>query len=207
MRYSLIIVTLISFLSFKSTAQIDQEFWFAAPDLTQGTQGEINGNAYRDRPIQVVLSTLVDPAQITIWQPANLSFAPIVINLAAGSTQNVNLTNWINQIETSQVDSVMNTGILIRSTAPITAYYELGAAANRDLIALKGKNANGTLFYTPFQTLWENDQSLGGSPYIPAPRSGFVIVATDDSTNVTITPKIDILNHLAGVPFSIYLNR
>ena len=207
MRYSLIFVTLISFWGLRLSAQIDQEFWFAAPDLTQGTQGEINGNAFRDRPIQVVLSTLVDPAQITIWQPANLSFAPIVVNLAAGSTQNVNLTNWINQIETSQVDSVMNTGILIRSTAPITAYYELGAAANRDLIALKGKNANGTLFYTPFQTLWENDQSLGGSPYIPAPRSGFVIVATDDSTTVTITPKINILNHLAGVPFSIYLHR
>lgn len=207
MRYLLLIVTFVSLFSFKSTAQIDQEFWFAAPDLTQGTQGEINGNAFRDRPIQVVLSTLVDPAQVTIWQPANLSFAPIVVNLAAGATQSVNLTTWLNQIETREIDSVMNTGILIRSTSPITAYYELGAAANRDLIALKGKNANGTLFYTPFQTEWENDQSLGGNLYIPAPRTGFLIVATDDSTTVTITPKIDIVNHLAGIPFSIYMNR
>ena len=136
MRYSLIIASIITFFSFQLSAQIDQEFWFAAPDLTQGTQGEINGNGYRDRPIQVVLSTLVDPAQVTIWQPANLSFAPIVVNLAAGATQSVNLTNWLNQIETREIDSVMNTGILIRATAPITAYYELGAAANRDLIAL-----------------------------------------------------------------------
>jgi len=207
MRYSLLVFIFVSVFCLQSKAQIDQEFWFGAPDLTQGTQGEINGNAFRDRPIQVVVSTLTDPAQITLWQPANLSFAPIVVNLAASSTQTINLTNWLNQIETREVDSVMNTGILIRSTAPITAYYELGAAANRDLIALKGKNANGTLFYTPFQTEWENDQSLGGSPYIPAPRSGFVIVATDDSTTVTITPSIDILNHLAGVPFSIYLHR
>ena len=77
MRNSLIIASIISFFSFQLSAQIDQEFWFAAPDLTQGTQGEINGNAFRDRPIQVVLSTLVDPAQVTIWQPATLSFAPI----------------------------------------------------------------------------------------------------------------------------------
>jgi len=188
-------------------SQIDQEFWFGAPDLTQGTQGEINGGAFRDRPIQLVLSTLVDPAQITIWQPANLSFQPIVVNLGPSSTQSVNLTQWLSQIETRFVDSVMSTGVLVRSTAPITAYYELGAAANRDIIALKGKNANGTLFYTPFQTLWENDQSLGGNSYIPAPRSGFVIVATDDSTTITITPSIDIVNHAAGIPFSVYMNR
>ncbi len=188
-------------------AQIDQEFWFAPPDLTQGTQGEINGNAFRDRPIQLVLSTLTDPAQVTIWQPANLSFTPIVVNINASATQTVNLTPWLNQIETRFPDSVMNTGILVRATAPITAYYELGAAANRDLIALKGRNGTGTLFYTPFQTLWENARTLGGSPYIPQPRSGFLIVATDDTTNVTITPAVDILNHPAGVPFTVQLNR
>ena len=60
MRFSHIIVT-IFFFSLQLSAQIDKEFWFAAPDLTQGTQGEINGNSYRDRPIQVVLSTLVKP--------------------------------------------------------------------------------------------------------------------------------------------------
>lgn len=207
MRSKLLVLLFTIISTVSGIAQIDQEFWFGAPDLTQGTQGEINGGAYRDRPIQLVLSTLVDPAQITIWQPANLSFQPIVVNLGPSSTQTVNLTAWLNQIETRFVDSVMTTGILVRATAPITAYYELGAAANRDIIALKGKNANGTLFYTPFQNLWENDQSLGGSPYIPAPRSGFVIIATDDSTTVTITPSIDIVNHAAGVPFSIYLHR
>ncbi len=192
MLKSILTTVLLSVVCFTANAQIDQEFWFAPPDLTQGTQGEINGGAFRDRPIQLVISTLVDPAQVTIWQPANLSFQPIVVNLAASATQTVNLTQWINQIETRFVDSVMNTGILVRSTAPVTAYYELGAAANRDLIALKGKNATGTLFYTPFQTLWENARTLGGSPYIPQPRTGFAIVATDDTTNVTITPKIDI---------------
>ena len=207
MRYRLLFIAILAFWGINSTAQIDQEFWFAPPDLTQGTQGEINGNAFRDRPIQVVVSSINEPAQVTLWQPGNLSFIPITVNLGVASTQTINLTQWINQIETRFVDSVMNTGILIRSTAPITAYYELGAAANRDLIALKGKNANGFKFYTPFQTLWENDISLGGNPYIPAPRAGFAIVATDDSTFVTITPSIDIINHLANVPFTIFLNR
>lgn len=196
------------FISISLSAQIDQEFWFAPPDLTQGTQGEINGGAFRDRPIRVVISTLTDAAQVTILQPANLiGFPAIVVNLAANSTQTVNLTSFIDQIETRTPDSVMNTGILVRSTAPITAYYELGAANNKDIIALKGKNANGTLFFTPFQTFWENARTLGGSPYIPQPRSGFAIVATDDTTNVTITPSIEILNHPAGIPFTIQLNR
>lgn len=207
MLKSILATLLLSVICLTANAQIDQEFWFAPPDLTQGNQSEINSGSYRDRPIQLVISTLVDPAQVTIWQPANLSFQPIVINLGASSTQTVNLTQWINQIETREVDSVMNTGILVRATAPITAYYELGAAANRDLIALKGKNATGNLFYTPFQTLWENARTLGGQPYIPQPRTGFVIVATDDTTSVTITPKIDILNHPADVPFTIMLHR
>jgi len=207
-KASILSVFLVFFLGINTYAQIDQEFWFAPPDLTQGTQGEINGGAFRDRPIRVVVSTLTDPAQVTILQPANLiGFTPIVINLAANSTQTVNLTSFINQIETKEVDSVMNTGILVRSTAPITAYYELGAANNKDIIALKGKNGNGTLFYTPFQTFWENARTLGGSPYIPQPKSGFAIVATKDTTTVTITPSIDITNHLAGVPFTIQLNR
>lgn len=191
----------------KLNAQIDQEFWFAPPDLIRGTQSEINGGAFRDRPILLVVSSINEPAQVKIWQPANLSFAPIVVNLAAASTRSINLTQWISQIETSVPDSVMNTGILIRSTAPITAYYELGAAANRDLISLKGKNANGKLFFTPFQTLWENARTLGGMPYQPQPRSGFVIVATDDTTQVTITPNINILNHPAGIPFTVMLHR
>jgi gliding motility-associated-like protein len=207
MRNRLLILAIFAFWGINSNAQIDQEFWFAPPDLTQGTIGEINGNAFRDRPIQVVVSSINEPAQVTLWQPGNLSFIPITVNLGVAATQTINLTPWINQIETRFVDSVMNTGILIRSTAPITAYYELGAAANRDLIALKGKNANGFKFYTPFQTLWENDISLGGSAYIPPPRAGFAIVATDDSTFVTITPSVDIINHLANIPFTIFLNR
>ena len=167
MRYSLLLLLLIVVITGRLNAQIDQEFWFAPPDLTQGTQGEINSGNYRDRPIQLVVSTINEPAQVTIWQPANLSFTPIVINLAATATQSVFLTQWINQIETRFPDSVMNTGMLIRSTAPITAYYELGAASNRDIISLKGKNSLGTFFYTPFQTLFQNDPTLGGSSYLP----------------------------------------
>jgi hypothetical protein len=201
-----VIFTVILFSSL-AHAQIDQEFWFAPPDLIMGNQSEINGGSFRDRPILLVLSSINEPAQVKIWQPANLSFAPITVNLGASDTRSVNLTQWINQIETRIPDSIMNTGILIRSTAPITAYYELGAANNRDIIALKGKNANGTFFYTPFQSLWENARTLGGSPYIPQPRSGFVIVATDDTTNVTITPAVDLLNHPAGVPFNVLLHR
>lgn len=195
------------FLSSMVNAQIDQEFWFAPPDLIMGSPSEISGGSYRDRPILLVLSSINEPAQVQIWQPANLSFAPIIVNLAAASTKSVNLTTWLSQIETSVPDSIMNTGMLIRSTAPITAYYELGATNNRDIIALKGKNANGKLFYTPFQTLWENAETLGGQAYVPQPRSGFVIIATDDTTHVTITPSIDIFNHPANVPFTITLHR
>ena len=43
MRYYLLIIAIFAFWGSNLNAQIDQEFWFAPPDLTQGTQGEING--------------------------------------------------------------------------------------------------------------------------------------------------------------------
>jgi len=88
MNKILSIICGVLFLSSNVSAQIDQEFWFAPPDLTQGTQGEINGGSFRDRPIRVVISTLTDAAQVTILQPANLiGFPAITVNLAANSTQ------------------------------------------------------------------------------------------------------------------------
>jgi gliding motility-associated-like protein len=199
--YLLSIIFLL--VSLTSKAQIDTEFWFAPPDLTRGTSTETP----RDRPILLVLSTLGDGATVSVIKPSNLSFGPITVNIPPNSSSTINLTPFIEEIETRPADTVLNTGLLIRSTAPITAYYEVRSPNNTDIFSLKGKNANGDLFYVPLQNIWNNSQSLNGNPYIPAPRSGFVIIATDDTTNVTITPTKDLVGHPAGIPYTIQLMR
>lgn len=184
-------------------AQIDTEFWFAAPDLTKGKLGEQR----RDSTIYLVFSSFDQPSTIFISQPANPSFEFITVELPANSSDFINLGLLLSQIETKPANTVLETGLLIRSTRPITAYYEVRGANNSDIFSLKGKNALGTKFYTPFQNEYNNSQSLGGSPYIPSPRSGFIIIATKNNTTVSITPTADLLDHPANETFTIVLNR
>lgn len=63
--------------------------------------------------------------------------------------------------------------------------------------ALKGKNALGTTFITPFQNF------LNNASYA---RSGFNIVASEDNTSIVINPIQNIIGHVANVPFTILLN-
>jgi len=204
MKKNLITLIVSMVTAFTLNAQIDTEFWFAAPDVTAGGSGP-----FRDRPVYLVISTLNEPAAVVILQPADLGFAPILQNIPANSTQQINLTPFLDLIETRPANTVRTTGLLIRSSAPISAYYELRSPNNTDIFSLKGKNANGQLFYTPFQTLWRNDNGEGGGEglYNPPPRSGFVVMATDDTTDVTITPTNDFVGHPSGVPFTISLQR
>jgi len=203
-KYFTALAIVLTFALNQVQSQIDTEFWFAAPDVTAGGSGP-----FRDRPIFLVISTLDEPAAVVVLQPADLSFAPILENIPANSTRQINLTTLLDRIETRPVNTVRTTGLLIRSSAPVTAYYEIRSPNNTDILTLKGRNANGTLFYTPFQTLWRNDNGEGGSEglYNPPPRSGFVVMATDDTTDVTITPTNDFVDHPAGIPFTITLHR
>lgn len=206
-RFKLLVLAFFSGFLFNQevNAQIDQEFWFAPPEITCGTASECNGTR-RDNPIFVVVSTLNEPATVQLWKPADLSFTPLVYTLAANSTQQIPINREL--FETKPADSVLTTGILIRATAPISAYYEIRSPNNTDIFVLKGKNANGTNFYLPFQNDYINQDFLGGAQYDPLPKSGFVIIATDDSTTVTITPTRPVAGgHPANVPYTVYLHR
>lgn len=183
--------------------QIDTEFWFAPPDLTEGTGVEPR----RDSTVFFVVSTLNAPATIRINQPANPGFETVVINLPANTTQPVNLGERLSQLETKPANAVRNTGVLIRATAPITAYYEVRSNANREIFSLKGRNALGTKFYTPFEDSFGNSEFFNNLPYQPATRAGFVVAAAFDSTAVSITPRLDVLGHPANETFEVFLMR
>jgi gliding motility-associated-like protein len=177
------LLTLILFqaIALSGFAQVDTEFWFAPPEVTSG---------HGDSPIYIRLSTLDKPAVISITQPAlgNTVIAHITIN--ANQTQTVDLTSRKNSIEGTGPGFVRQTGIRIVSSAPITAYYEVGAQWNSDIFALKGKNALGNNFVIPAQNFYNN------SPiYSPLAFSTFDIVATQNNTVVKIRPTKRLRNH------------
>ena len=195
-----IICFLLVMLTQVSFAQIDKQFWFAVPEVTEN---------HGDDPIVLRFSSFDQPATITISFPANQNLGALTTTLAENSSTTVDLTLYKDQIENQEPNKVVNRGVLIEATSNITAYYEVNASNNPDIFSLKGRNALGTTFYTPFQNTLNNQDIPVASRNPNAVRaySSFDIVATENNTTVTITPSVAIVGHAKGVPFSIVLNK
>ncbi|WP_158640515.1 DUF7507 domain-containing protein [Anseongella ginsenosidimutans] len=176
----------------QSSITFDTQYWFAAPYTTQAYWP---GTAFR-------ISAFDSPATVTISIPLNGGFTPKTVVVPANSTQTVTLTNTeIGQVINTTGNGNMPTGILIETDAKISVYYEPGGGSQSpDLIALKGSEALGTEFIVPMQQESSVRADAEG-------QQGFVVVATEDNTSVTITPKAEITGRPAGAPFTINLNR
>ncbi|MNJ90733.1 Protease 1 precursor [compost metagenome] len=174
-----------------SVAQRDTVFWFAAPDVSAGVG---------QTPVMLRFQSYDQPAVITVRQPANGAFVPITLTMPAFSSDSLNLSTLIAQIESPAANVVSNNGIKISSTGRINAVYEVNALANKESFSLKGGKALGTNFYTPFQKFWNTATTT------PASYSGIEIVASENNTTVLITPRTAITGHAANATFSVVLN-
>ncbi len=182
-----------------SKGQTDTEFWFVAPEIYK------SGSANWDIPVYLRISAYNQAATVTVSQPANTLFTPIVSSIPANGFTTINLSPFLDMVENKPANTVLNYGLYIVSTSPVSIYYELASTycnCNPELWTLKGRNALGTNFLIPTQNYFYNQ-----SGYNPLPYNAFDIVATQNNTTVTITPSKPILGHAAGVPFNITLNR
>ncbi|MEN8201788.1 MAG: PKD domain-containing protein [Bacteroidota bacterium] len=174
-----------------SSAQTDTDFWFVVPELSH--RGNTGGT-----PGTLRLSTLELEATVTISMPANPydavtnpnGFQDIVLTIPPNAASAVDLSHLIddaanpnrNLLENKPltVEGINNFGLHITSTNVINAYWEVNYQYGSDLWTLKGSNGVGTLFYTPFQTLYNNINVL------PRAYSAIDMVATEDNTQITI---------------------
>jgi gliding motility-associated-like protein len=182
-----------------SYAQADTSFWFAAPDLER---------AHADGNIFLRLRMGSQPAVVTISQPANPGFAPITLTLLANSNNSVNLSGFLAQLENDLPNTVLNKGLLIQSNTKISCYYDIANTANGDMFALKGANALGTKFTVPFNMKlnnWSNRRNSQGAPVFY--HNDIIIVATENNTEVTITPDKTLLGIAFGTTQRITLQR
>jgi gliding motility-associated-like protein len=186
----------ILFLPHLVSAQTDKTFWFVAPNV-------YGGDRDFNKPINLRITTSSSAATVVISMPADPSFTPITRNIGANSTQTVDLTLWIDQLQNTPANRALNKGLLITSTADITAYYEVVSGfcnCNPEIFSLKGKNALGTEFFISSQYTYDESTAYSGT-------NSFDIVATENNTHVTITPKKNIVGHSANIPFTIVLNK
>ena len=172
-------------------AQTDTVFWFVAPDCT-------SGHAESPNYLRITAQSL--PSVVTITQPANPGFSNIIVNIPANSLSTIDLTSRLSAIENTPYNQVLNKGLKITATNPVTAYYEQSSGFNPDIFPLKGRNALGTDFLIITQNTWRNRS------FSPTAFNKFDIVATEDNTTVTITPSNNIFGHAANVTFTITLN-
>ena len=197
MVYRLILVGLLFILSNDSFAQIDKEFWFAAPYVNP-TNGRV--------PVYLRFQSFDAATKVTIDIPAKSSFTPIQIQLAPNSSYSLDVSSWLSQIENEQTNISLPKGLHIVSTKEISVYYEVygsnayAQGTNSDLFTLKGRNALGTEFYTPFQTRFDNYPGINA-------YASFDMVATEDNTQITITPTTPIVGHVPLQAFTIILNK
>jgi hypothetical protein len=129
------LIIFLCFLSLNLLSQKDTIFWFATPSLSTVSSTQF------DRPTFLKFSTFNQGTTITISMPANATFNPISINIPANSHNSINMTPYIDQIESKPSNAVLNLGLLIKSSSIITAYYEAEgySYANPDIFTLKGK--------------------------------------------------------------------
>jgi hypothetical protein len=175
--------------SLNANAQIDKTFWFAVPHLSPKGNWNTTANSF------FRIGTFDKTATVTISQPAAGGAVLAIQTINANSNVSINLTSAMIAIGD---DAILNKGILISSTELISVYFDSGVGdVNPDLFALKGSNALGNDFIITsgnFQTFYDS-------------RHEAYILATEDNTTVNITPKVNVLNHNAGVTFSKVLNK
>ena len=173
-------------------AQVDTDFWFVVPELSH--RGNTGGTPGRLR-----IATLELEATVSITMPANpyhatlnpTGFQEIIVDIPANSASAVDLSHLLddaanpnrNLLENKPLtpDGINDFGLHITSTNVINVYWEVNYEYGSDLWTLKGGNGMGTLFYTPFQTVYPNRNLT------PRTYSAIDIVATADNTQVTIT--------------------
>jgi uncharacterized protein (TIGR02145 family) len=196
---------LILFTSYCGTAysQTDYEFWFAAPEISYAVTAPPPFDTVGiDRPIVLVISTSDGPAIVRISQPADPNFQVIIDTLQTDQIHQVNLTAFIESIECKPANTVLNTGLLITSTKPINAVYEIQNRINSEGYTLKGMNALGNEFLIPAQDQYSN------YPYCDPPaRNSISIVASEDETTVKIVPTKPFEGHPGLDTIFVLLDR
>ena len=188
------------FTYFNVFSQSGTEFWFAPPDVT------FSHNSPGGVPIYLNMSTLASAATVTVDQPANPGFTPIVINIPANSSHQEDLSAYVADLETAPTNTVLSTGLRVVSDEIIMAYYEVSNTNNADIFALKGANSLGTEFYIPLHNHAPfYNHNTYSSPNLA--YASFDIVATEDNTVVLIYSPTEVDGNPALTPFSVTLNQ
>ncbi len=192
LRYKLLVICSLLFaVCISAFAQIDREFWLAAPNLI----AEHNPNA-----VKLVLVSYDEDAYVTIEQPAagrTLLASRQLLRHSVFEFSISGISGYKQSIETHANGEVQQTGIHVVSSANITAYY-VTTDPNAEVYTLKGSHGLGTDFVVPTQFT----NACGHNTY-----SSIEVVAVENNTQVTFTTFVPTNENPTPGTFTITLNR
>ncbi|MBN8692988.1 MAG: PKD domain-containing protein [Bacteroidetes bacterium] len=215
-KIKLIVLFLIFIMkSFTSLAQIDTVFWFAAPWVTpdhtwrDAVKMHISGPSGTTVRIRQPAAILPNKYDTTFTIPASGFFDYTFWRDAAAGVTNFGYDS----LESRPANAVRPYGLKVTSSREITIVYDVVTRANTfynpETFSLKGRNGLGTEFVCPFQNNWFNQVlggDLNGDGVITQPRQQINIVATLPNTVVWITPKCNVVGHVANLTYSVLMN-
>lgn len=215
-KFKLIVLFLVCMMKFTPViSQIDTVFWFAAPWVTPD-------HTWRD----AIKLHLAGPAgsTIRIRQPSAIAPNKYDTTFTMPIAGSYDYTFWrdaaagptnfgYDSLESRPANTVLPYGLKITSSRKITAVYDIVTRApnfnNPETFSLKGQNGLGTEFVCPFQNTWNNQNitgDLNGDGINTKPKQEINIVATLPGTVVWITPRCNVVGHVANVTYSIAMN-
>ena len=186
--------------SYNLIAQMDNEFWFAAPAIS-----EYDPRYEFNKPIKFNIASFSNsPISVNISIPANPAFTPISETIPPNGFISIDMTPYLDTIVNTPHNTVLNRGILIQTSGGmVNVSYEVALGKNStEVYSLKGKMALGTSFLFPGQDEYSN--YAGGTP---KSLNRMDIVAIENGTVVTITPSVDIAGIAANTPHTVTLNK
>lgn len=203
-------------------SQIDTVFWFAAPWVTpdhwwrDAVKVHLAGRAGTVVRVRQPGAILPNKYDTTFTIPAGGTIDYTFWRDATASSTNIGYDS----LESRPANTVLPYGIKISASSNITAVYDVvtrpTSFLNPETFSLKGQNGLGTEFVCPFQTIWRNRtftgntcganaQDLNCDGVVTQPKQQINIVSTMPGTVVWITPRCNVVGHLANITYSVAL--
>lgn len=178
-------------------AQMDTEFWFAAPSIVQ---------EHDPGEVKLVIVAYDDDATISISQPAagrTLMASRVVPKHTTYTYSIKGVTNYRTTVETPADGLVHSNGLLVKSTARVSVYYAT-TDPNSEVYTCKGRHGLGTEFVVPMQTRYNCGHNAYSSIEIVASQDGTTVqIKTLVPTNVSPTPATVTITLNRGETYAI----
>lgn len=197
-RY-LYLVILLLLLPIGVRAYTGQQFWFTAPEMVT-----------HSRDMSLHLYVYADTTTtITISMPAEPTFTPITFSAQGGQETAYILSpdyadfmaRWA-----ASYSQTSNRAVCIEAQHPISCYIQM-TGVNGETYNLKGETALGTTFSVAQQNRYANCLKPTQHHIYDNAYAGAQVIATEDSTIITIYPSAPLINDSTAEPITVTLMR